>query len=70
MRLYDVAVWVRWPALCPEYVEVVVAPGSLAAVSLLMLGCELEQAARVAVRLLSDGPVRRHWSGEADRTRA
>ncbi len=62
MALYDVALWVRWPALCPEYVEVVDAPGPLAAVSLVMLGYELEKVARVAVRLLAGGPVRRHWS--------
>jgi hypothetical protein len=62
MQAYDVAIWVRWPVLCPEYVEVVEAPGPLAAVALVMLGYDLEQVARVAVRLLSGGPVKRHWS--------
>ncbi len=55
MGLYDVAIWVWWLALCPEYVEIVDAPGPLAAVSLVMLGYELEKVARVAVRLTERG---------------
>lgn len=58
--VFDVAIWLAWPSLFPEYVAVIEAPDALSAVWLLMESCQLVYVSRAAVQL-PDGSLRR-WS--------
>ena len=57
---YDVALWLSWPALFPEYVEVVEALTPIDAVYILMHRYCLQRVSRAAI---SDGqaPIRRYF---------
>jgi hypothetical protein len=61
MRRYEVAIWIVWPSLCPEYVEEVGASSGLAAIALVMGFYGVQAARRVAVRV-KDGPIEQYWS--------
>ena len=56
--VFDVALWLLWPSLFPEYVAVIEAPDPLSAVWLLMKSCQLAYVSRAAVQL-PDGSLRR-----------
>ena len=58
MMVFDVALWLLWPSLFPEYIAVIEAPDPLSAVWLLMELCQLVYVSRVAVKS-PDGSLRR-----------
>ena len=47
-RVFDVALWVTWPALFPEYVALVPALSAFAAVVSVMRSCGVYSVAHVA----------------------
>ncbi len=55
-RVFDVALWVRWPALFPEYVALVPALSAFAAVVLVMRSCGVYSVAH-ATASTSDGSL-------------
>jgi hypothetical protein len=59
--IYDVALWLFWPSLFPEYIAIIEAPDPLSAVFVLMESCEVSRVSLAAVRL-PDGSLRR-WFG-------
>jgi hypothetical protein len=61
MTCYDVALWLAWPSLFPQYVALVPADDPLQAVLLLMEDVRLSAVAKAAV-LLTDGRIER-WYG-------
>jgi len=56
--VFDVALWLFWPSLFPEYIAVIEAPDPLSAVWLLMERCQLVYVSRAAVKS-PDGSLRR-----------
>jgi hypothetical protein len=60
VMVFDVALWLGWPSLFPEYVAMIEAPDVLSAVWLLMESCQLVYVSRAAVKS-PDGSLRR-WS--------
>jgi hypothetical protein len=58
MHTYDVALWVVFPSLFPEYVDLVEASHAYEAVQLLMVHHGLRWVARAGVRSSSGVPQR------------
>jgi hypothetical protein len=61
VMVFDVALWLFWPSLFPEYIAIIEAPDPLSAVFVLMESCEVYRVSLAAVRL-PDGSLRR-WFG-------
>ena len=59
MQPYDVALWLTWPALFPEYVEVVAAVSPFDAAQMLMQAHGITRVAHAAVA--HEGVIKR-WS--------
>ena len=59
VHTYDVALWLSWPLLFPEYVGCVEASGSYAAVLSLMETCGVEKVAHAAARLVRHAHIDR-----------
>jgi hypothetical protein len=59
--VFDVALWLAWPSLFPEYIALIEAPDPLSAVFLLMESCDLSRVSMAAVKS-PDGSIRR-WFG-------
>ena len=66
--IYDVALWLFWPSLFPEYIAIIESSDPLSAVLVLMESCEVSRVSLAAVRL-PDGSLRR-WFGVRCSTRA
>jgi len=60
-QLYDVALWISWPSLFPDYVGLVEAYGTYSAKVFLMEAVGVEKAAHVAVRQVRHARIDR-WS--------
>jgi hypothetical protein len=58
MHTYDVALWVVFPSLFPEYVDLMEASHAYTAVQLLMARYGLRWVARAGVRSVSGVPQR------------
>jgi hypothetical protein len=61
-RVFDVALWVTWPSLFPEYVALMMAASAFAAIESLMGVCGLSVVAHAAAAL-DDGSLVYRASG-------
>ena len=57
MDVYDVALWLSWPSLCPEYVGYVQALSAFTAIEYLMCVCRVSSVVCAAADAL-DGSLR------------
>ena len=61
MDVYDVALWLSWPSLCPEYVGYVQAPSAFTAIEYLMCVCRVSLVVCAAADALDGSLCYRAW---------